>query len=204
MSSIGENGNKGRRVATAIALKEVKALVLKRKDYENIIYQFKVIEKMRRLHFLQKLAFFQEFPPVKLIDINAAMEDIRFLIGQTVYDIGSPAHTFYIVVEGKLCMETIIEINNYYRFPIDKTSWDLRKKTRRIQYKLQELNKGAIFGHEEMLNNFERRSRVRAITNCKLIYINKMDLFKTFPVSQVETLRKMMRNLDLDFIVDKI
>jgi hypothetical protein len=33
---------------------------------------------MRRLHFLEKLAFFQEFPPVKLIDINAAMEDIMF------------------------------------------------------------------------------------------------------------------------------
>lgn len=101
-------------------------------------------------------------------------------------------------------METIIEINNYYRFPIDKTSWEVRKKTRRIQYKLQELNKGAIFGHEEMLNNFERRSRVRALTNCKLIYINKMDLFKTFPSLQVETLKKMMRNLDLDFIVNKI
>lgn len=72
------DGKKGRRTATAIALKDVKALILKRKDYENIIYSFKLVEKMRRLHFLQKIAFFQEFPPVKLIDINAAMEDIRF------------------------------------------------------------------------------------------------------------------------------
>jgi|694.fasta_scaffold118191_1 hypothetical protein len=55
-----------------------------------------------------------------------------------------------------------------------------------------------------MLNNFERRSRVRALTNCKLVYINKMDLFKTFPAAQVEMLKKMMRNLDLDYIVNKI
>lgn len=39
------------------------------------------MEKMRRLHFLQKLAYFQMFPPVKLIDINAAMEEIKFTTG---------------------------------------------------------------------------------------------------------------------------
>jgi len=56
-----------------------------------------------------------------------------------------------MVIDGKLCMETIVEIDNFFRFPVSKNEWEIRKRTRRIQYKLQELNKGAIFGHEEML-----------------------------------------------------
>jgi CRP-like cAMP-binding protein len=95
-------------------------------------------------------------------------------------------------------METIIEVDNYYKFPVDKRKWEVRKKTRRIQYKIQELNKGAIFGHEEMLGNFNRRCRVRAVTNCSLIYINKNELMQTFPPEQIEKLKGMMRNLDLD------
>ena len=106
---------------------------------------------MERLHFLQRMAYFQSFPPVKLIDINNAMEEIRYLMGQTVYEIGAKANTMYIVVEGRLCMETIIEIDNFFRFPVNKNEWEVRKRTRKIQYRLQELRKGAIFGHEEML-----------------------------------------------------
>lgn len=45
---------------------------------------------------------------------------------------------------------------------------------------------------------------MRALTNCKLVYLNKNDLFRTFPNAQVEQLRAMSRNLDLDYIVNKI
>jgi hypothetical protein len=37
-----------------------------------------------------------------------------------------------------------------------------------------------------------------------LVYLNKNDLFRTFPNAQVEQLRAMSRNLDLDYIVNKI
>lgn len=42
----------GKRAATVIALTKVIALILKREDYQSIIGQHKVIEKMRRFHFL--------------------------------------------------------------------------------------------------------------------------------------------------------
>ena len=75
---------------------------------------------MRRLQFLQKLAYFQTFPPVKLIDINNAMDEIKYVTGQTVYEIGAKAGSMYIVLEGRLCLETIIEIDNFFRFPVTK------------------------------------------------------------------------------------
>ena len=48
-------------------------------------------------------------------------------------------------------METIIEVESYIKYPIDRNKWEIRKKTRRIQYKLEELSKGSMFGHTEML-----------------------------------------------------
>lgn len=52
--------------------------------------------------------------------------------------------------------------------------------------------------------NIERRTRVRALTNCKLIYINKDDLYRYFPQEQITQLEAMMRNLDLNYLVEKI
>jgi CRP-like cAMP-binding protein len=138
---------------------------------------------MHRLHFLQKLDFFKSFPPVKLIDINNAMREIKYLAGQNVFEIGAKSGSVYIVLEGRLTMETIIEIDNFFRFPVSKTEWEVRKRTRRIQYKLQELRRADIFGHEELLIGIDRRTRVRALTDCKLIYINRDELYKTFPAA---------------------
>ena len=70
-------------------------------------------------------------------------------------------------------METIIEIDSYFRYPIDSRKWEVRKTTRQIRYKLTNLRKGAFFGHEEILQGFKRRCRVRCQTNCSLIYLNK-------------------------------
>ena len=52
------HGQVGKRTATVIALKEVTALVLYRQDFQNIVYQHKVIQRMERLHFLQRMAYF--------------------------------------------------------------------------------------------------------------------------------------------------
>lgn len=60
------------------------------------------------------------------------MEEIKYTTGQTVYEIGSKANTCYIVAEGRLIIETIIEVDNCFKFPVSKSEWELRKRTRRI------------------------------------------------------------------------
>ena len=96
-----------------------------------------------------------------------------------------------------------MEIDNYFRFPIDKKCWEVRKNTRKVRYKLQSLWCGRIFGHEEILQGYRRRCRVRCLTNCSLIYVNG-DVLKRWPAERVEFLRKNMRLLDLDHILSKI
>jgi len=97
-----------------------------------------------------------------MVELCMHVNQQKYNINSVIYDIGSNPSTFYIVREGNLCMETIIETDSFYSFPIDNQKWQLRKQTRRIQYKLQELSKGDIFGHEEMLSEIPgRRCRVR-------------------------------------------
>ena len=61
-----------------------------------------------------------------------------------------------------------------------------------------------MFGHEEILLGYDRRCRIRALTNCTLIYINKPEMDICFPPEQFNVLRGKMRNLELDQIVKKI
>lgn len=100
-------------------------------------------------------------------------------------------------------METIIETDNYFRYPVDKQTWEIRKTTKQIKYKLQDLCRGNIFGHEEILQKYNRRCRVRALSDCTLVYINH-DQVKKWPQEHVEQMKKKMRILDLDHIVTKI
>lgn len=178
--------------------------MLTKKDYQSTLYQHQVMMRMRRLEFLQKLPFFSEWDRVSLVDFNNSSNVIRVDKGDTIYDIGQSPTTFYVVKEGKLTMETIIEIDSYFKFPVDRQVWEVRKQTRRIQYKLQDLAKGAHFGHEEMLQGFDRRCRVRAISNCTLIYINAPSMMSRWPPEMITVLRNNMRSLDLDYIVAKI
>ena len=61
-----------------------------------------------------------------------------------------------------------------------------------------------MFGHEEMLQGYTRRCRIRALTNCTLIYINKDEMDICFPKKQIEILKGKMRNLEVKNIVNKI
>jgi len=162
------------------------------------------MERHRRLEFLGNLKFFAGWDRVSLVDFNNSSEELKVLQGTIIYDIGQDPTTIYVVRRGKLIMETVMEIDSYFRYPINKQTWEVRKRTRQIQYKMQNLWKGNIFGHEEILQGYKRRTRVRCLTDCSLIYVNGDDLEKRWPQDQVEKLRSTMRNLDLDFIVNKI
>lgn len=39
-----------------------------------------------------------------------------------------------------MIVETTIEIDNYYRIPISKKEWEVRKKTRKFNYRMRNVN----------------------------------------------------------------
>lgn len=78
------------------------------------------------------------------------------------------------------------------------------KTTKRLLYKMSELKEGEIFGHDELLLGIKRRCRVRAVTVCEIIYLNKSEFFQAFPRLEVQKMKEKTRDLDLNAIVEKI
>jgi len=158
---IGQNSiddafeEKTRSASVVSHIKGTILLSLTKVEYINIMEQYKVMERIKRNKYLVTLPFFNErdFPTVKMGDFNAALCSQNIKQGDKLYDIGAPAEAFYIVKEGKIAIETVIEIESFYRFPIDKKKLEMCRVTQRILYKLKEVHKGQMFGYEEILTD---------------------------------------------------
>lgn len=147
-----------RRSATVVAMNpgETLCLALAKADYRKLVYRQVVISKGRRFTFLVKYLseLFGTWSKAKILDLNEQYcHQIAYKQGDVVYDVGHPAEVFYIVREGKLALETIIESEQNLKYPIDAKSWEVIKTKKVMQYHLRDLNIGDYFGHEEILCN---------------------------------------------------
>mgnify|MGYP000875900538 CR=1 FL=1 len=86
------------------------------------------------------------------MDLNESMEEIIYGKGQRVYHIGQPAEVFYIVREGEAVQETVLELEENMKYPVDSESWEIKRTTKLVNYTIRILGKSDYFGHEEMLN----------------------------------------------------
>ena len=115
---------------------------------------------------------------------------------------------FYIVREGKLALETIIESEQNLKYPKDAKSWEVKKTTKVMQYHLRDLNQGDYFGHEEILsdkNLTKRQTRVKCLNSCQIIYINKDDLLNQFYRATLKEMKERhCHMIELDTIVASI
>lgn len=163
-----------------------------------------VLQRSRRQQFLQSLPFFKDWSFIHLIELNQKFNEVKYQPDDIIFNIGQESEVFYILKSGRLIIETILEVEDYHKFPIGNQSWEILKTVKRIQYRLKEIKAGTIFGYEEMLLGIKRRCRVRCTTVCEVIYINKEEFYECFPKPEVEKLRKELKEIDLDYIVEKI
>jgi len=117
---------------------------------------------------------------------------------------GQSPNVFYIVKEGKLTMETVLEIDYFYKIPINSKQWHVRRTTKRLMYKLKDLTQGGMVGHEEMLQGLDHKCRLRALTHCSLIYCNKDAFLNKIPPKYIDRLREIMTDFDVMQIASKI
>ena len=164
---------------------------------------------------MQGLPFFKEWGFINLIELNQRFNEVKYQPDDIIFNIGQESEVFYILKSGRLIIETIIEIEEYNKFPVGNKSWEIMKTVKRLQYRLKEIKAGTMFGYEEMLLGIKRRCRVRCTTVCEVIYINKDEFRKhthvfitfideAFPKPEVEKLRRELKEIDLDQIVERI
>jgi hypothetical protein len=58
-----------------------------------------------------------------MLDINVLFHEQKFNPGNTLYDIGANPEVVFVVKEGKLVQETVFEIDEYFKIPVDKRQW---------------------------------------------------------------------------------
>ena len=141
-----------------------------------------MIAKGRQFTFLVKFLseIFQTWSKAKILDINDNyIMEMHYKPNDLVFDVGQAAEVFYILREGTLAHETIIEQETNLKFPDGTKSWQVMRKTKTIQYHIRDLNTGDYFGHEEILTDKKwRQTRVKCLTRATVLQINKVDLLE--------------------------
>ncbi len=106
--------------------------------------------------------------------------------------------------DGKLVMETVFEVDHYYQIPVDKKSWQVRRKTKRFVYKIRELTRGSVFGHEELFMQVDRRCRVVALSHCTVVYINKKEFLSAEIDAQREKLEQTYQPISIEQLTERV
>lgn len=139
-----------------------------------------------------------------MLELNQKFNEVKYQPDDIIFNIGSESEVFYVLKSGRMIIETIIEVEDYHKYPVGNKSWEIMKTVRRLQYRIREAKAGTLFGYEEMLLGIKRRCRVRCTSVCEVIYINKEEFMEAFPKIEVQKLMQELKEIDLDTIVDRI
>lgn len=189
-------------------------LVVSVEHLEKVLIMFYNLQKGDLFHFLMMFMgdILQGISKAKILDLSRNyMKQINVHENSFVYDLNDDCSKVYIVREGQLVHDTIIEHDSAVKFPCDTNSWEIDLTTKTILYNLRTISKGDYFGHEEILNYHKldadmviipkRCSRVRALTNSNIIEIDWADFMKEFPTKTREQMHERFSHLvTLDYI----
>lgn len=106
------------RGATIIAHEPMLCLVLHRNDFRDVVYHVKLLQKSQRQNYMLTIPFFKDWSYIKLMQLNAILNEQKYSANDIIYDIGSKSAVFYILKAGKLALETIVQIEDQNTYPV--------------------------------------------------------------------------------------
>ncbi|CDW71420.1 UNKNOWN [Stylonychia lemnae] len=165
--------NNNRRGASIKVLIDCKLLRLKKLFYQSIVQDVIAMQKIQALEFLKTIDILKGWSLIKLQNLNKELTEKNYAPGNIVYQQGDESSVFYIIKKGSVVVETVIDIDEYNRYPIDIKTWEIVKKTKRFRYKIQELGKASIFGHNELILKVPRQTTIKALEETTILYLNK-------------------------------
>ena len=164
------------RTADAVTDRETYLFVLKDCDYKRIVFSLKKLEKSLNIKLLVNIPLFAGISFNKLQNILNSCALAVFNPGEKIYDIDSQSNSFYILQEGHIELQIIIEIEKINKWPIGPKSWNIRKVKKKYAVKLKDLKDGQYFGEFEVLKSCSRKMRALAMETCKCLVINSAEL----------------------------
>lgn len=188
---LGENAleNDVRRTATVIAESSMILFKLKRSDYEDIMLTVKKNEKKTQIIFLRSIPVFNSWNDVKIMMLSHAIIVSNFSKGEIVYEPNDFSHSFYIIKQGTMELQTEIKILEENKWPISPREWNVRKVTKKIYHPVKTLGPKDYFGHVELLDKTFRQTRALATSQCMLFIINRSSFEELFNPRDQEMLK---------------
>ena len=110
-------------------------------------------------------------------------------MGETIYNIGQSPECLFILLSGRLVMETEIVVDEVNRFPTSVDQFAVHTTKRKIKYEVKEIELNEIFGHEELVAHVRwqqngeqgrkpvRKCRIIATQNSEVLYLNVDDFY---------------------------
>ena len=67
---------------------------------------------------MQSLPYFKTWSFIKLLEMNEKLNETKYQAEDIVFNIGADAEVFYILKSGRMIIETIVEIEDYHKYPV--------------------------------------------------------------------------------------
>lgn len=157
-----------KRTATVRAKTDIELISLEKEPFRKYLMGTfgpgeKITFIIRTSQFLRRLPLFSDFSSRELLEIVSKMKPMEVSAGTTIIKQGERGDKFYLLQEGKV--EVILEqiTDDYYR-----------------EIKLAELGPGSYFGEIALLKDVPRTATVRAVTDCKLLWLDKENFLSIF------------------------
>ena len=187
-------------------------IVLTKTEYQNAVYDFKMVQKSKRYDFLLGVEFVKGYwTPAKTVEFNNILQEIVCAYHQIIYDIGDYVDRIYILKSGKASVETYIEITDENVYPTGAKDWEKREVKKKILYRVRTLVPGDIFGHEEFIreddmydHNIRREFRVRSLLHSEVIYAKKNDFLHFINKTDALNLKQQAFSINREQIAKRI
>ena len=114
-----------RTASARVISAELVCFKLSKEAYHSILSDLNLVRKAKRYKYLKNVL--KHTPSSKLYDINTAIAEISYTAGETIYNMGHDTSAFYMVKDGAVLLETLIEIDAYFKIPVKTNEWDVRK-----------------------------------------------------------------------------
>ena len=161
-----------KRSATVVAISECDTLVILKRDFDKVIKDSEKIQKLETFKYLKNMDYFKSWTYEHLHAFNEKLKPLVFKPDDKVYSQGENSNMLYIVFKGTLIMESLLDLDLYYKYPKGKNKWMATKMTRRVKSKIKEMHEGEFFGHEDYIDNRLRTATVYSYHESKVFYIN--------------------------------
>lgn len=147
------------RNASVIAETDVTALRLLFSDYERVLLKHKIVEKYDTRRYLNKVAVFNTFGTSKLDRIASCIFSVEFGNEQEIYKSGDTPMHLYIVKEGVVHLEVIINLKQKNRWPKGSKEWQSSQKVQKYHKIVRVVENDDYFGERELVLGCLRNTR---------------------------------------------